>query len=223
VEDDAQGEDIASRSIGLHRVGRFDLQHFGSHVARSATASVEVFGAAGVLSQAQVDDHGNHPAGLDLIPLDHDVLKLEVAVHDALFVQVGDSLEEIDHDDLGLLNVWKAALLEVSVERQWVELQDHIGRILSLEDRVELADVFVVELGEDLELLHEGNLHEGRGYLAVVVVLREVNRALEALDGDLTSVGEVDRVVDTGSHALAYLLVCLEGSVKPELHDEFSA
>jgi len=53
-----------------------------------------------------------------------------------------------------------------------------------------------------------------KGYLAVVVVLGEVDRTLEGFYCHLSPRGEVERVVDTGGHPLPYLLYCLEGVVE---------
>lgn len=60
-----------------------------------------------------------------------------------------------------------------------------------------------------------------KGYLAVVVVLREVDGPLERFYCHLLAGGVVEGVVDTSSHALAYLLYCLEGVVKTQLHHVF--
>lgn len=62
-----------------------------------------------------------------------------------------------------------------------------------------------------------------KAYLAIVVILREVDRSFERLDGYLFSVGKVDSVVDACGHSLADFLDGLEGRVKPQLHDELSA
>ena len=62
-----------------------------------------------------------------------------------------------------------------------------------------------------------------KGYLAVVVVLREVDRPLEGLDRHLPARGETDGVIDAGGHALADFFDGLEGGVEAQLHDEFPA
>ena len=61
-----------------------------------------------------------------------------------------------------------------------------------------------------------------KGYLAVVVVLGEVDRTLEGFYCHLSARGEVERVVDTGGHPLPYLLYCLEGVVETQLHHVFT-
>lgn len=59
-------------------------------------------------------------------------------------------------------------------------------------------------------------------YFAVAVVLFEVDGPFEALDSDLFAIGEVNSVVDAGSHSLAYLFYGFERRVEAQLHDEFS-
>jgi hypothetical protein len=53
--------------------------------------------------------------------------------------------------------------------------------------------------------------------------LLEVDRPLEAFDRHLFSVGKIDSVVNTGSHALADFFDSFEGGMKAELYDKFSA
>lgn len=74
----------------------------------------------------------------------------------------------------------------------------------------------MIGVAEHLELLAEGSL-------AIVVVLREVHRPLEGFDGDFLARGEVDGVIDAGSHALADFFDGLEGGVETQLHNEFPA
>lgn len=117
MEDDSQGENIAGARVGLNWVSGFNFKDLWSHIARSTTSSVEVLGAGEVLCQPKVHDDWDDPVSLYVVPLDHDVLKLEVAVHDSLLVKVENSLQEVDHDDLGLIDVGETALLKVPIER----------------------------------------------------------------------------------------------------------
>jgi hypothetical protein len=48
-------------------------------------------------------------------------------VHDSPVVQVGDALQQVDEDGLGHLQGGKSAFLNVAVEGQRVQLQDHVG------------------------------------------------------------------------------------------------
>jgi hypothetical protein len=76
-------------------------------------------------------------------------------MHDAPFMEVGNALEKVNHDDLGLLKAGKATLLKIPIEGERVEFQDDIGGVFRFEDGVELTNIFVVELCQDLELFHE--------------------------------------------------------------------
>lgn len=148
--------------------------------------------------------------------LDHNVLQLQVAVHDAAIVQICHSLKQMRNEGLGCSLIRESIFLQVPVERERIQLQDNIGGVLSLIDSLKLADVGVAGVAEHSELLAEGGL-------AVVVVLREVDRPLEGLDGNFLARGEVDGVIYAGGHALADFFDGLEGGVETQLHDEFPA
>lgn len=60
-------------------------------------------------------------------------------------------------------------------------------------------------------------------YLSIIVILREVDRSLEGLDGYFFSVGKVDSVIDAGGHPLADFLDGLEGGVEAQLDNELAA
>jgi hypothetical protein len=85
-----------------------------------------------------------------------------------------------------------------------------------------VADVAVTALSQHLELLAEGGLSQWKGYLAITVVLREVDGSLEGFDGNLSPRGETDCIIDAGSHPLPDLFDGLEGGVETQLHDVLS-
>jgi hypothetical protein len=60
-------------------------------------------------------------------------------------------------------------------------------------------------------------------YFTVVVVLLEVGLAFKGFNGHIFSCEQVEGVVHTGRHALAYLLCGFEQAVKTQLHDKFAA
>lgn len=60
-------------------------------------------------------------------------------------------------------------------------------------------------------------------YLAVAVVLCEVDGSFERFDSNLFASGEAECIVDAGSHTFADLFDGLESSVETQLHDVFAA
>lgn len=148
--------------------------------------------------------------------LDHDILEFEVAVHDAAIVQVGHSLKQMRNEGLSCSLIRKSIFLQVSVERERIQLQDNISGVLSFVYALKPADVGVAGVAEHPELLAEGGL-------AVVVVLREVDRPLEGLDGNFPPRCETDGVIYAGGHAFSDFFDGLEGGVETQLHDEFPA
>jgi len=84
----------------------------------------------GVLREAEIHNHGYHFPVVFL--LDHDVLQLEVAVHDAPLMEVRYSLQQVNHDGLRLLQSGKAVFLDVAVEGEWVKLQYDVRGIVGL-------------------------------------------------------------------------------------------
>ena len=114
----------------------------------------------GVLSEAEVHDDGYHSAVALL--LDHDVLQLEVAVHDAPLVQVRHTLEQVHHDGLRLLQRGETAFLDVPVERERVQLQYDVRGVVTLVDRHQLAEISVVHQGQHLELAQKRGLRRER-------------------------------------------------------------
>lgn len=127
-------------------------------------------------------------------------------------MQVGHSFKEMHDDSLGVGLCREAKLLQITVEREWIQLQDDVGRIICLINSFKIADAVMAALSKHLELFAEGSL-------AIAIVLSEVDRAFERFDGDLLPSGEVEGVVHAGSHALSYLFDGLEGSVEAQLHD----
>jgi len=48
-------------------------------------------------------------------------------MHDAFLMQVGDSFQEVYHDDLCLLDGGEAEFLEIAVEGQRIQFEYYIG------------------------------------------------------------------------------------------------
>ena len=122
-----------------------------------------------------------------------EVLRLEVAVHDAAGVAEGQAphaLEEVGLDELRLEHAVDGlhVLLEVLVE----ELEDEVELAVGLDAVLELDDVVVLELAE------EADLAEGRGGDALVL-----NLEADPLQGDDLVVGPVLGLVDHAVRALA--------------------
>ena len=122
-----------------------------------------------------------------------EVLRLEVAVHDAPGVAEGqsaDALEEVGLDEVRGEHAVDGfhVLLQVLVE----ELEDEVELAVGLDAVLELDDVVVLELAE------EADLPQGRGGDALVLDLET-----DALQGDDFIVGPVPGLVDHTVRALA--------------------
>lgn len=96
--------------------------------------------------------------------VDQKVLGLEITVEDAVLVAEVDAPQQLVHEGLGLIGLQGApvavcvhVLLKVAVE----ELEDEHELVLCVDHVVEGDDVFV------LELFHQGDLADGRGWSAL--------------------------------------------------------
>ena len=97
-----------------------------------------------VLAEAEVDEHGAHPALA--IAGQHDVCGLDVEMADSVLVQELDGVEYGPEQLADLLFRQGAMLGDVLVEAGAVDvLHDVVGRIVGLEDLVEADDVGVPE------------------------------------------------------------------------------
>lgn len=63
------------------------------------------------------------------------------------------------------------------------------------------------DLGEDFEFFHEGEF-------AVAIVLTEIDWSFETFDCNLSTIGQINRVIDAGGHTFSYFLVCFEWGMK---------
>mmetsp|Transcript_21829 Transcript_21829/g.65433 ORF Transcript_21829/g.65433 Transcript_21829/m.65433 type:complete len:378 (-) Transcript_21829:61-1194(-) len=174
---DGPGVDV---HLGAVEVPAADL---GRHVTARARRPRQIVGRVRVVvvhvqrhRQPKVQEL-EAPRGVDA-----EVVGLEVAVHDLLVVQVRERVEE-DADQVARLLLVVEGLLHDALEELAAlhELDDHVVGALLLEEVVELDDVRVLDV-----LQHRHLLPQARH-----VLLLEVRRLLDALDGHLDARGTV--------------------------------
>jgi hypothetical protein len=148
VEDGAEGEDVA---LGLDVLPLRQRGDFGRDVAGSAAAVEDVVFAVGVGREAEVSDDGAESA---LAP-QHDVLRLDVAVHDAVVVHLLEANRHPPHELLDLVGSKHCfplvdAAVELSVGQQ---LEDDVDGVVGLEDSFALDDVGAVKCPQHLDFI----------------------------------------------------------------------
>ena len=181
-EDGADGPDVDGGRVGLR-----SEENFGRAVPKgNDLVGQRSDGGAEGPGQAKVGQLEPSVARYE------QVLRLEVAVHDAAGVAEGqpaDALEEVGLDQVRGEHAVDGfhVLLEVLVE----ELEDEVELAVGLDAVLELDDVVVLELPE------EADLPQGRGGDALVLDLET-----DALQSDDLVVGPVPGLVDHAVRAL---------------------
>jgi hypothetical protein len=146
------------------------------------------------LRHAEIGDHGM-PAGK------HDVVRLDVAVHDAMRVRVRQRIDDVDQNAQCLADRERATLLKPLAERLPVDVRHHEEQDAPLRSGdlsrvVERQDVRVLESREGLDLAQEPRAAERCGEVLA-----------KHLDRDLTIVSQVVREVHGGHAARTQLAV----------------
>jgi hypothetical protein len=210
VEDDSSREDIA---LWLDVLALVEFNDLGSYVAGSSAPEEEVFLDVGEGGQSVVDDDWRHGA----IGPQHDVLRLEVAVHDALAVHLLHAAQQSPHElphfrlseeAVGLLD----AVEELAASEQ---LQDHVDGVFRLVDALKLEDVGVrveAELAHDVELVDQTLLS---------ILGAEAALLREGLHCEPGAVSQAFDLIDGGEVALAKFLEGFEHLVEALPVDEF--
>src|SRR5262249_50068644 len=129
--DHAEGVEVGARVASLA------LDLLRRHVVRRPDALREA--GPGELAQRRVERDAEveelHPA----VQGEHDVLRLEVTVHDAVIVEIAQRIADPDADPAGILDREVTLALQVSAEElAGYVLQDHVHTALLL--RLERAD-----------------------------------------------------------------------------------
>ena len=119
----------------------------------------------------EVQQDRAHPARFQLSQID--VLRLDVAVQEALGVDCTQAVQDRQHELLGLfLRQAPALMVQVLGERQpLIELHHQIGGVIGLEDLIDAHDVGVVELGQGARLGQELSQPEAQ-QLAILAAVR---------------------------------------------------
>lgn len=94
-------------------------------------------------------------------------------------MQVRNPFQQVNHDDLHLIQRRKSTFLDIAIQRERIKLEDNIRGVISLINGEQLAQIFMVNHRQNLELIKEGHLHNLKAYLPIIVILREVDRSLE--------------------------------------------
>mmetsp|Transcript_31525 Transcript_31525/g.97395 ORF Transcript_31525/g.97395 Transcript_31525/m.97395 type:complete len:421 (-) Transcript_31525:288-1550(-) len=172
VHDDAERPHVggdAVRRAGLVQAG---VEHLRGDVQRSAAALGEFVVVAALLGEAEVDDLDRRVL---VLARHQEVLRLQVAVHDAAFVQVRDTAQDVVHHARG------AALTEMALGADageefatGDELQDDVDVLPFVEEGLELQAVLVVELFQDGDLTEE-----------LALLLRRRPRLVDDFHGEL--------------------------------------
>lgn len=145
VEDDPDAPDVALLAVGA-------LEYFGGDVVGGAVLLREDYALDKLLAGAEVDDLDH----VSVLGVHQDILRLEVRVHDALRVAVGNGLEHLLDDARCLLLAEETTLGNFVEEFPACAEFGHVEvALVVLEDFEQAHDVWVVQLAQDLQLLEE--------------------------------------------------------------------
>ncbi len=138
IRDDTEGIDVGAP------VERLGARLLWAHVMRRADGhpGARELAARRRLRDAEIRDHGQP------VLVEHDVVGLDVAVHDAALVRVGEGARNLDQDLTDLAGGERAARGQHG--RQWLatqELHDEIDHPAGLADAIDRDDAGVLELG----------------------------------------------------------------------------
>ena len=136
MEDESEGEDVAGGAELLSLLAGDDL---GGDIAGGAAPVEEVVFGLGVGSQAKVGNDGSE----SVLAPEHDVFRLDIAVHDLVLVHFVEALCHAPHKCLNLFlgeagHPLVDPAVELSVSQQ---LEDDVDGVLALENGLQLHDV----------------------------------------------------------------------------------
>ena len=148
-------DDSQTKYIPLGIFGTLS-KNFRCNIARSSTLLKQVVLLIDMMGQAQINKH--RPVRIILSPK-HNVIQFNIAMEDALGMQIMHRPQQILHDRNHLLPLQSFPACQYAPQRLFVILLHYIDCVLCLVDSLQPTNALVFAFGQKLELPLKGFLN----------------------------------------------------------------